>query len=181
MLIAQLKFFSLFKISFFDRFKFNYSSSIFVEENINKIRSYALKKMIDKRFTVRRKSKYLIEWKKYNFKKNIWRSLFKIKNAMNLIKKYEKIIKDITYFSKHLNFIAIDFFVFKLMKSSASSLKVSIIEMIFRNSQVIILIKISSANSFLFSRKISSIDSFSFLWKTFASLRRFSRLLLSLP
>ena len=90
------------EIDFFDRFKFNHFSSIFVEDDINRVKSYTLKKMINKRFIARRDPKYLIKWKEYDFEKNVWRNLLEMKNVMNLIKKYEDLIKNITYFLERL-------------------------------------------------------------------------------
>ena len=59
--ITQLKSSLSSRIDFFDRFKFNHFSSIFVKDDINNIKSYILKKMINKRLIVRRESKYLIK------------------------------------------------------------------------------------------------------------------------
>ena len=58
--VTQLKSISS-KTDSFDRLKFNHLSSIFVENNIDRIKFYTLKKMIDKRLIVRREPKYLIK------------------------------------------------------------------------------------------------------------------------
>ena len=189
--IIQLKFFSSSKIDLFNCFKFNHLFSMFVEDDTNRIKSYTLKKMIDKRFIACRKPEYLIRWKGYDSEKDVWRSLSEMKNVMNLIKDYEEMIKNITYLFGRLNtFVVIvpyrKFFtiVFKFIKALTPSFKASTTssEMIHRNSLMIISASLKS--SLLSLQKTSA--SFSFSSKTFASLRqssrlfrRFSRLLLT--
>ena len=173
--IIQLKSFSS-RTDFFDRLKSNHFFSMFVEEDTDKIRSYKLKKMINKRLIVRREPKYLIKWKEYDFEENVWRNLSEMKNAMDLIKNYERMVKNITYLFERLNSV-----VLKSTKLITSSPKASItsFEVILQKSLMIISIpsKISSIQ-IPFLLKISSIK-LPFSPKASASSRRFSRLLLS--
>ena len=64
--------------------------SMHVEENTDTIKNYVLKKIIRFRQSARDK-KYFVKWKNYESEKNAWRNLPEMKNALNLIRKYEKI------------------------------------------------------------------------------------------
>ena len=188
--IIQLKS-SLSKIDSFDRFKFNHFSWIFVKDDIENVKSYTLKKMINKRLIARREPKYLIRWKEYKSENNIWRSLSKIKNAMNLIKNYKKMIENITYFFERLNTSAAVVFykkfstiAFEFTKAFASSFKASTSssEIIHRNSSMIISILLKSSPLSLqkiFVSSSSSSKTFVQLRRSFQLFHRFSRLLLS--
>ena len=65
------------------------SSSIFMKEDTDSIKSFEIKKIISKKLTKKRDIKYLVRWLKYDFEKNVWRSISKLDNVMNLVKDYE--------------------------------------------------------------------------------------------
>ena len=190
--VTQLKSSSSSRIDFFDRPKSNHSSSIFVEEDTDKVKFYTLKKMIDKRFTARRELEYLIKWKEYNSEEDVWRNLLEIRTAMNLVKEYKKMVKTIIYLFERLDSsIAIVPRVFKFTKSIISSFKASITSfgMILHKPRVIIPVSSTTPPrlSLSFSSKTWSTEPPSLsLQKAFASsssslkssapLRRFSRL-----
>ena len=66
--IAQLKSCFDSTTNFFNRSRSNYSNSVFVEKNIERVKSYEIERLINKRQTKRRESKYLIRWKDYDSK-----------------------------------------------------------------------------------------------------------------
>ena len=191
--IIQLKSFSS-KIDLFNRFKFNHFLSMFVEEDIDRVKLYTLKKIINKRHIARRESKYLIKWKKYESENDVWKNFPKMKNVMKLIKKYEEMIKNIIYLFKKMKFssfiaivfrrkpLIVNFKFMKLFKFSISS-----IEIIYRKFLMIISIKQKfasiqfSSTIQLFESKIFalSLSTFLFSLKIFASFRRLFQLLLS--
>ena len=185
--VAQLKSTSS-KTDPFDRLKSNHPLSMFVEKNTDKIKSYTLKKIIDKRLTARREPEYLIKWKEYDFEEDVWRNLLEMKNAMKLIKKYENLIKNIIYLSEHLKSVTATvfhkkFFAFaNLSEFFASFFKISITssEMIHRNPLMIISTSLKSPPLSLQKVFVSSSLKTSASFRRFSRLsRRFSRLLLS--
>ena len=87
---------------FFRRHRFIQSDFVFVEKNIDLIKFFELKRIINKRMIIRREIKYLIKWKNYNSKYDIWKNLFKLNNIMNLIQKYKNSIRYmIDLFDRH--------------------------------------------------------------------------------
>ena len=58
--ITQLKSTSTSKNDFFQRFKSNYSNSIFVKKDTKRVKFYKIKRFVNKDQTKRCKSKYLI-------------------------------------------------------------------------------------------------------------------------
>ena len=100
--IAQLK--SCFDSTkdFFRRHRFTQSNSVFVEKNIDLIKFFELKRIINKRMIVRREVEYLIKWKDYDSEYDVWRNLSKLSDIMNLIQKYENSIRHmIDLFDRH--------------------------------------------------------------------------------
>ena len=89
--VAQLKFVSS-KSDFYQRSRFNHFDSIFVEDNIQRVKSYKIDFLINKRATTRRELKYLIRWKEYESKYDEWRNISKFNDVMNLIKNYEQVL-----------------------------------------------------------------------------------------
>ena len=90
------------RINSYNRFRSNHPPSIFVKKDIDIVKSYRLKKMIDKRFIKRRDTEYLIKWKEYDEKYDEWRNLSEMENAMNLIREYENLIWNTTHLSERL-------------------------------------------------------------------------------
>ena len=60
LLVAQLKFVSLLEINFFQRKRLDYSNFIFVEENIERVKFYKVKRLINRREIARKEIKYLV-------------------------------------------------------------------------------------------------------------------------
>ena len=86
----------------FRRHRFIQSNSVFVEKNIDLIKFFELKRIINKRIIVRREVEYLIKWKNYDSKYDVWKNLSKLNNVMNLIQKYENSIRHmINLFDRH--------------------------------------------------------------------------------
>ena len=51
-----------------------------------------MKKIINKREIAKKGTKYLIKWKKYKLKWDLWKNILKINNVMKLIKNYKNIM-----------------------------------------------------------------------------------------
>ena len=68
--IAQLKNCSSSSTNFFNRFKPNYSNSVYVDENTENVKFFELSCIINKRKIKIKNTKYLIQWKGYNSKHN---------------------------------------------------------------------------------------------------------------
>ena len=99
--IVQLK--SCFDLTtnLFNRSRLNHSNSVFVKKNIERVKSYEIERLINKRQTKRRESKYLIRWRDYDSKHDDWKNLSKLKNAERLVQKYENVHrKTITLFDR---------------------------------------------------------------------------------
>ena len=78
------------------------SNLVFVEEDIDLIKFFELKRIINKRMIVRREVEYLIKWKDYDSEYDVWRNLSKLSDIMNLIQKYENSIRHmIDLFDRH--------------------------------------------------------------------------------
>ena len=60
---------------------------------MNLIKFFELKRIINKRMIVRREIEYLIKWKNYDSKYNVWKNLSKLNDVMNLIQKYKNSIR----------------------------------------------------------------------------------------
>ena len=87
---------------FFRRHRFIQSNSVFVEKNIDLIKFFELKRIINKRMTVRREVEYLVRWKDYDSEYDVWKNLSKLSDVMNLIQKYENSIRHmIDLFDRH--------------------------------------------------------------------------------
>ena len=89
--IAQLKSCFDSTTNFFNRLRSNYSNFVFVKKNIERVKSYEIEKLINKRQTKRRESKYLMRWRDYESKHDDWKNLSKLKNAQRLVQKYENV------------------------------------------------------------------------------------------
>ena len=74
-------------------FKRTSTSSSFVsmkdESDSNIVRSYEIEKIVVKRNNRRKNHEYLIKWLKYEPQNDFWRSLSKLQNALNLVKKFD--------------------------------------------------------------------------------------------
>lgn len=89
--IAQLESISSSNENSFRRHKIESFDFVFVENDTNKIKSYEIERLVNKRQIARRDSKYLIRWKDCEFENDDWKNLFELNNALNLVDDYEKI------------------------------------------------------------------------------------------
>ena len=195
-IVVQLKSISSPSINFYHRHRIILSNFIYVENNIAQIKNYELKKIINSREIVK-KTEYLIKWKECKSEQNMWRNLSKMRNVMNMIKKYHRIMNVVVLdcyrrWSQISSNVVISS---RNQLSSKTSIKKSITSLLsefFANTKVILrksLIVISIvALVLIFSSTIAresfiamiavSQKSFSlFLSKIFVSLRRFLRFL----
>ena len=127
--VTQLKSCSDSTANFFNRSRSNHSNSIFVEKNTKKVKSYEIEKFINKRQTKRRESKYLIRWRDYEFENDDWKNIFELDDTMNLVREYEKVIRNITFLSERLKFIDVS-----IITSAIESRKSFIIVVIRKSS-----------------------------------------------
>ena len=96
-IIIQLKSISSSSTNFFRRSRFTKSNFVFVERDIDRVKFYEMKRLLNKRQTIRRKIKYFVKWKSYESKHDSWKNLSKLSDVMNLIKKYEKVFQQTTF------------------------------------------------------------------------------------
>ena len=89
--IIQLKSIDVF-VDSYQRFKFDNSKFVDIDQQNDENSRYEIKKIVDKRFRIFEKIKiwqYLIRWKNWKSKNNHWKSKFVCDDCKNLIKKYE--------------------------------------------------------------------------------------------
>ena len=192
--VAQLKLVSK-TSNLFNRSRSNHSKSVFVRDDIDKVKFYEVEEVVDKRLSDKRDTKYLIRWKEYDSEFDEWRNLLEMKNAMNLVREYEELMKQTSYLSGRLKTSSTSsvsnhtFFIKiisrKAFKSSTSiSIEASFDIMIQVRSRIVIF---SSKTSLSFDSlviQVSSTKPFAItieLIKHTSSLRRSSRLLLPPP
>ena len=148
--VAQLKFVS-FESNFYQRFRFNHFDSMFVENDIQRVKFYEIDFLINKREFARREFKYLIRWKEYDFEYDEWRNISKLKNVMNLIKNYEQIIIEIIFlFDRFINTYTSSRFVASFIRR----LK------LFLTSQKIVVVVVSITTSILSNQRFVVVISF---------------------
>ena len=92
----------------FNRQRPDHPDSVFVEKNTQRVKSFEIERLINKRETAKRDSEYLIRWKGYDPQYDEWRNLPELKNAMNLVKKYEENIRTETYLPGRLKLPSAD-------------------------------------------------------------------------
>ena len=99
--VAQLKICSTFNDDFYHKSRSNHSNSMYVESDTLIVKFFEIERFINRRKTVKRESEYLMRWKNYDSKHDVWRNLSKLNNVMNLIWKYENVInKNVTFFDR---------------------------------------------------------------------------------
>ena len=113
--IIQLK--SIFALSddFFSRSRSNHSNSVFVESDIERVKSYEIDRLIDKRQTKRRNSEYFVRWKEYDVQFDEWRNLFKLDDVMKLIRNYENAQNFIAHLFDRLQLFSLSSIVVKFL------------------------------------------------------------------
>lgn len=90
--IAQLKFFSLSMNDLFERDRSTNSSFVFVNENIETLKSFKIERFLNKRIIRKdcdRATEYLIRWKDWDSKWEKWMNIKQFDNVSNLIKNYD--------------------------------------------------------------------------------------------
>ena len=157
-IIAQLKSASPSSIDLYHRHRTISSNFVYVKGDTTQIKNYELKKIINSRETVIKRIEYLIKWKKCGSEQNMWRNLSEMKNVMNMMKKYHRVMNVVVSNCYRRSQKAS---VKKSTTSSPPELFASI-EIVLRKSMIVIFIIASTS---IFSSK------------TFIQLRRFSWLL----
>ena len=78
--------------NFYNRSRSNHFDSMKIEDDTPQWRFYVIERIIDKRMRIFENIKmiqYFIRWRDYGSKYDEWRSIIKLSNCMNLMKKYE--------------------------------------------------------------------------------------------
>ena len=88
-IIAQLEFVSSSFTNFFNRSRFIKLDTVFVKNDINRVKFYEIKRFFDKRRIARRSFEYFVKWKSYDFENDAWRNILKLNDVMKLVQKYE--------------------------------------------------------------------------------------------
>ena len=115
-IITQLESMSSSEADFFRRLRFIQFDSVFVENDIFRVKFYEIERLINKKKSTREKKiEYLVRWKKYESEKNVWRNFSKLNNAMKLINEYENSIREIIFLFDRFNRL----FQFDLQQSSS--------------------------------------------------------------
>lgn len=70
--------------------------SVFVEGDTERVKSYEVERLLNKRQTARRGVEYLVKWKGYGPQHDAWRSLPELGDAMDLVKEYEEAFQQAT-------------------------------------------------------------------------------------
>ena len=153
--IAQLKSCFDSTTNFFNRSRSNYSNFVFVEKDIERVKFYEIEKLINKRQTKRRESKYLMRWKNYESKHDDWKNLSKLKDVERLVQKYEDVHqKIVTLFDRlkhNQTFVIAEF---NQRKSARRRLKITFVE----QQQKLTQLKKSFAK---INKTITAVDSIS--------------------
>ena len=126
--VAQLKLVSI-ESNFYQRSQSIHSDSIFVENDIKRVKFYEIDFLINKCEIARRELKYLIRWKEYDSAYDEWWNISEFEDVMNLIKDYELVMQDIIFlfdrlillFISQQKFSFIVSFIMRLRLSFASS------------------------------------------------------------
>ena len=90
--VTQLESISSLNSNFYKRFISDYSNSIFIEEDIETMRSYELKRFLNKRTIWKEREQsveYLIKWKNYDSEFDKWMNIKNLNNVKDFIVEYE--------------------------------------------------------------------------------------------
>ena len=90
--VAQLERCSSSSADFFKRFRSNHFDFVFVDGDTVNVKFFELFRIINKRLIKKRDIEYLVEWKGYGPKHDVWRNLSELDNAMNFVDEYEAIM-----------------------------------------------------------------------------------------
>ena len=167
--VAQLKSYSLIE-NFYSRFRSNLLDFVKIEDDISQWKSWEVERIVDKRFwkyDKKQMTQYQIHWKRYNLEHDVWRSITKLDNCMNLIEKYETRIRVEQKFRDNHRLLSKD----RRSQSLSTNVSMFTIEASRSDTSVVStlehLIILISRSRFISSTSIESSD---------ASLRRTSRL-----
>ena len=83
--IVQLKSCFVSFDDFFRKLKFNQSNFVFVENDIVNVKFFEIERFINKRQIKKKKSKYLMRWKKYEFEYDVWKNLSKLDDVVDFV------------------------------------------------------------------------------------------------
>ena len=100
--VVQLKLIFDLTTNFFARSRSNQLNFVFIKNDIDQMKSFEIKRIINKRQTTRRDSKYFVRWRDYALQYDKWKKFFELNDTKNLIQKYEKIIQIFKSFSNRL-------------------------------------------------------------------------------
>ena len=70
---------------------------MFVENNTFTMKFFEIERLLNKWKIKKRESKYLIRWKNCELKKNVWKNIFELNDAMNLIREYENVLNIVIF------------------------------------------------------------------------------------
>ena len=146
--MTQLKSMPSLSSDFFRRSRSTESNSVIVEDDIDKIKSYEIKRLLNKRQTARREMKYLVKWRDYESKHDAWRSLPELKNVMKLVHEYEEVFQQITVIQQKFFIVAAAKNQKSFAADSAERQKTALAE------KELIVVKKSSAETAAEQRKI---------------------------
>ena len=79
--------------NFFARSRSNQSNFVFVKKKIDQMKLFEIERLINKRQTTWRESKYFVRWREYALQYDKWKNFLELNDAFDLIREYEKIIK----------------------------------------------------------------------------------------
>jgi hypothetical protein len=99
--VAQLKSVSDSIKDSYNRSRSNESESIHMKDDTEKVKSFEIERLINKR-NIARGVEYLLRWKGYDPQWDEWRSLDELYNALDLVQDYEKSMDNITTLSDRL-------------------------------------------------------------------------------
>jgi hypothetical protein len=100
--IAQLESMSDSIKNSYSRSRSKESDSIEMKEDIVKIRSYEINRLINRRITARRETEYLVRWKEWESQYDEWRNIFELQNCLELVNEYEKFMNNVIILSDRL-------------------------------------------------------------------------------
>ena len=127
--ITHLKSCSASFLNSYERFRSNHSSSVYVEDDIDILKFFELKRILNKRIIRKDQDlliQYLIRWKKYDSTYDKWMTLKELDNASELIVNYEKKAFVTHFETSTLSIMTITFFIsaeFRIITSVKKSIR----------------------------------------------------------
>jgi hypothetical protein len=81
-------------MNLYNKSRSNKSKSVYMKENTENVKSFEMKRLINKR-NIAREIEYLLRWKDYDSEWNEWRNLDELQNFLDLIEDYENSMNNI--------------------------------------------------------------------------------------